>query len=57
MNYIAIYIFSMIYCKSDNIREGLIFENFARRTNSRIKESLENYYYNSASKKIKIREF
>ena len=31
-------------CRSGNTREVLIFANFARRTNSRIKESRENYY-------------
>ena len=35
---------STIYCTSGNIREVLIFANFAR-TNSRIQESRENYYY------------
>ena len=34
-----------IYSRSGNIREVLIFPNFARRTNSRILESRENYYY------------
>ena len=38
----------MTYCRSGNIREVLIFANFARRTNSRIQESLEKYYYNIA---------
>ena len=38
----------MTYCRSGNILEVLIFANFARRTNSRIQESLENYYYNIA---------
>ena len=38
------------YCVSGNIRQVLIFPKFARRTNSRIHESRENYYYNSASK-------
>ena len=33
-----------------NIREVLIFANFRRRTHSRIKESRENYYYDSATK-------
>ena len=37
-------------CRSGNIREVLIFANFARRTNSRIQDSRENYYYNNASK-------
>ena len=31
------------YCRSGNIREVLIFAYFARRTNSRIQESRENY--------------
>ena len=35
------------YCRSGNTREVLIF---AKRTNSRIQESHENYYYNSATK-------
>ena len=39
----------MKYCRSVNIPEVLIFANFARRTNSRIQESRENYYYNSAT--------
>ena len=38
------------YCRSGNFREVLIFENFARRTNSRIQESRENHHYNSAIK-------
>ena len=33
-----------IYCRSGNIREVLIFANFARRTNLRIQESRGNYY-------------
>ena len=37
------------YCISGNIREVLIFANFARKANSRIQESRENYYYNSAT--------
>ena len=37
-----------VYCRSGNIREVLIFANFAR-TNSRIQESRENYYYHSAT--------
>ena len=44
----------VIYCRhgrSGNIRKVLIFANFARRTNSRIQESRENYYYISATKK------
>ena len=41
----------LIYCRSGNIREVLIFANFARRINSRIQDSRENYYYNSACKK------
>ena len=36
-------------CRSGNIREVLIFANFARRTISRIQEYRENYYYNSAT--------
>ena len=39
-----------LYCRSGNIREVLIFENFERRRNSRIQESRENYFYNSATK-------
>ena len=35
-----------------NTVDLLIFANFARRTNSRIQESRENYYYNSATKEI-----
>ena len=34
---------SMEYGRSDNFREVLIFVNFARRTNSRIHDSLEHY--------------
>ena len=37
------------YCRSGNIREVLIFANFTSRTNSRIQESRENYYFNSAT--------
>ena len=37
------------YCKSGNIRDVLIFANFARRRNSEIEESRENYYYNIAT--------
>ena len=44
------YIMLPIYCRSGNIREVSIFANFARRTNSRIQESRENYFYNSATK-------
>ena len=40
----------ILYCRSGNTREVLIFANFARRTNSRIQESREKYYYNSATK-------
>ena len=48
----------VIYRRSGNIREVLIFANFARRTNSRIQESRENYYYNSATKgKLKFTNF
>ena len=36
-------------CRSGNIRKVLIFGNFARRTYSRIQESRENYFYNSAT--------
>ena len=52
-----------IYCRSGNIRKVLIyvliFENFARRTNSRIKESSENiilymYYYHNRAIIIEI---
>ena len=32
------------YCRSGNIREVLIFANFARRTNSQIQESRKNSY-------------
>ena len=39
-----------IYSRSGNIREVLIFANFAWKTNSRIQESRENYYYNSGTK-------
>ena len=45
------------YCRSDNLREVLIFANFAGRDNSRIQEYRENYYYKSATKRKKIREF
>ena len=38
------------YCRSDNFREVLFFGNFARRVNSRMQESRENYHYNSATK-------
>ena len=38
------------YCRSGFICEVLIFANFARRTNSRIQESRENYYCNSGTK-------
>ena len=38
------------YCISGNIREVLIFANFSKRTNSRIQESREKYYYNSVIK-------
>ena len=50
---------TVIYCGAGNIREVLIFANFATRTNSRIQESRENYYSNSAtlSSKLMIREF
>ena len=37
----------LIYCGSGNIQEVLIFTNFAR-TNLRICESREKYYYNCA---------
>ena len=46
----------MTYCRSGNVREVLIFANFARTTNPQIEESRENYFYNSATKKKKIRE-
>ena len=36
------------YCRY--IRVAYIFANFERRTNARIQEYLENYYYNSAIK-------
>ena len=39
-----------VYCRSGNIREVLIFANFARVKNSRIQESRENNYHNSANK-------
>ena len=38
------------YCRSGNIREVLIFANFARMGNSQIQESGYNYHYNSATK-------
>ena len=41
---------TMSYCGSRNIRELLIFANFAGRIKSRIKESLEIYFYNSTTK-------
>ena len=37
---------TFIYYKSGIFHEVLIFTNFARRTNLRIEESRENYYYN-----------
>ena len=40
---------SLYYCRSGNICEVLKFVNFAKSTNSRIQESRENYYYNSAT--------
>ena len=47
-----------IYCRYRNIREILIFANFAWRTNSRIQESRENDNYNKALlKKNEIRDF
>ena len=42
-----------IYCRSGNIREVLIFANFARKTSSRIQESRENYYYYNSGTKEK----
>ena len=45
------------YCTSGNIREVLIFANFVRRTNSRIEESGENYYYNNIELLKKIENF
>ena len=39
-----------LYCRSDTIREVLIFANFATRINTRIQEFRENYYYNTATK-------
>ena len=44
------YVTRIHHCRSGSIREVLIFENFARRTNSRIQGSRENYFYNSATK-------
>ena len=38
------------YCRCGDIREVLIFASFARRTNSRIQVSRDNYYYISATK-------
>ena len=38
------------YCRFGDIREVLLFTSFARRTNSRILESRESYYYYSATK-------
>ena len=49
--------FHLRYCGSGNFREVLIFANFARKTNLRILKSRENYYYNIATKKMKISEF
>ena len=49
--YLYISLYNFIYCRSGNIREVLIFANFARRTNSRIQEPRENYHYNSATEK------
>ena len=40
--------------RSCNIREVLIFENFARRTNSRVQESRENYYYYNSATVIEV---
>ena len=45
--------FTLNYYRSGNIREVIIFVYFARRTNSRIQESRENYYYNNATKENK----
>ena len=45
-----VYTTQFIYCRSGNIREGLIFGIFARKTNLRNQESRENYFYISASK-------
>ena len=39
-------------CTSGNIHKVVIFVNLARRTNSRMQESHENYYYNSATKDL-----
>ena len=43
-------VYKTAYYRFGNIREFLIFANFARRTNSRIQESREYYYYNSITK-------
>ena len=46
------------YCRSGNIREVLIFANFARRTHLRIQELRENYYFNSSTKeKLKFANY
>ena len=46
----VLYLSRIIYCRPGNIREVFIFANFVlekfARTNSRIQESRENYYYN-----------
>ena len=46
----------VLYCRSGNIREVLhvIFANIENWSNQ---ESHENYYYDSATKEKKIREF
>ena len=44
------------YCTSGNIQEVVIFANFVR-TNSRIEESGENYYYNNIELLKKIENF
>ena len=39
----------IVYCRSSNNRDVFIFANFAKRTNWRILESHENYFYISVT--------
>ena len=43
----------VVYCRSGDVREVLIFANFARSKNLGIQESRKNHYYNSATKEKK----
>ena len=48
---ITVYMYTVyIYCRSGNIREVLIFVDFARKTNSRIQKSRKNNFYNGATR-------